>query len=64
MYNNTMKRYWLFAWSKFYPDGGMNDYISSFYTVEEAKNHFVGVADKYDHYQIVDSQTLNVMESY
>ncbi len=57
-----MKTYWLFAWCSFYPNGGMNDYIGSFKTVEEAKNHFISIAGKYDHYQIMNSLTLNLME--
>ena len=58
-----MKRYWLFTWDKYYPSGGMNDCRSSFHTVEEAKTYLLDLSDTtYDYYQIVDSQTGNVME--
>lgn len=35
-----MKRYMLFAGSTFYPAGGMDDYIESYDTIEEAINCF------------------------
>ncbi len=57
-----MKRYWLFTWDDYYPSGGMNDYRSSFHTVEEAKTYLLDLSNTFDRYQIVDSQTLNEME--
>lgn len=31
-----MKRFWLFIGADYYPGGGMNDFISSFDTLDEA----------------------------
>ena len=38
-----MKRYILFASLNYYPQGGMDDFIKDFETLEEAKKH----AEKY-----------------
>jgi len=32
-----MKRYWLFAGDNYYPNGGMDDFVGSFYRIDEAK---------------------------
>jgi hypothetical protein len=34
-----MKRYMLFAYYRYYPAGGMNDFIDSYDTIEEALAH-------------------------
>lgn len=31
-----MKRYWLFTFPTFYPSGGMDDFVNSYDTAEEA----------------------------
>lgn len=50
-----MKRYWLFAGDAYYPGGGMEDFIASFDTVEEANADQSG--RKADWCQILDSAT-------
>lgn len=35
-----MKRYWLFSGQIYYPGGGMDDFIGSYDTVDEAKAVF------------------------
>jgi hypothetical protein len=52
-----MKKYLLFTFDCYYPNGGMNDYYDSFDTVEEAR-----AVVKTDYYQIVDKHTLEVVE--
>ncbi len=51
-----MKRFWLFAWFVYYPEGGMNDFLCSYDTVEEAKAD-VSRYDMFDHAEITDSNT-------
>lgn len=55
-----MKRYFVFGYYKYYPRGGMNDFLANFETEEEANNY---VSDKrkstaidydYDYYEVVD----------
>lgn len=51
-----MKRYWLFMFSNYYPQGGMNDFSESFDTVEDCHKKYNDECEKweYDHYQIFD----------
>ncbi len=51
-----MKRFLLFAWYQFYPEGGMNDFVNSYDTVEEAKAD-VSKYEKLDYAEIIDSTT-------
>lgn len=54
-----MKKYMLFASLSYYPQGGFDDFIEFFDTIEEAKNCFSkGVKKKlWDWYQIIDTST-------
>jgi hypothetical protein len=61
-----MKRYWLFQFDQYYPQGGMNDFVESFDSLEEAlvhykklKNHFKG-----DYYHIFDSQNQTIISKW
>jgi hypothetical protein len=36
-----MKRFLLFAYSDYYPQGGMNDFEESFDTLEDAKAYYI-----------------------
>jgi hypothetical protein len=59
-----MKRYWLFFWDTYYPSGGMNDFLGSFDSVEEAKNHLTREKDMVlAHYEILDRDTMEIVES-
>jgi hypothetical protein len=50
-----MKRYLLFAFDKYYPKGGWEDFIGSFDTIEECKQLSM-IERFYDEYQIIDSE--------
>ena len=65
-----MKRYGLFAFADYYPDGGWSDFVKAFDTQEEAKMHAedgVTVArDKYHHprgsnFQVVDMELSTIL---
>ena len=71
-----MKRYVLFEIDNFYPLGGLSDLSDKgpFYdTIEEARSAYMAgttreteigeYISRYDYYQIVDTQTLGVVES-
>ena len=57
-----MKGYLLFVFSEFYPEGGWDDFVGSYDTIEEARNHLgesgfnFDFDSKYQYqiYQIVD----------
>ena len=48
-----MKRFLVFVWDQFYPEGGMNDFQASFNELETAKK-FTDNILKYDWYQVYD----------
>ncbi|KKT86008.1 MAG: hypothetical protein UW85_C0008G0002 [Parcubacteria group bacterium GW2011_GWA1_Parcubacteria_45_10] len=57
-----MKQFLIFAGDTYYPSGGWQDFIGSENTKEEAlllmsKRH-------YDWWQVVDSQTGNIVDSF
>jgi hypothetical protein len=53
-----MKRYLLFAYDRYYPSGGMNDFVGDFDTLDElkiaAKNKDVKY---YDYIKYLDTET-------
>lgn len=67
-----MKRYLLFAGDTYYPAGGLGDLIDKFDTVEEARQDALkaryfedGSGTWYfDWYQIVDANTLTIVEHH
>ena len=55
------ERFMLFAGSHYYPGGGMNDYVRSFDTVEQAiSNIGTGWAARNDWMHVLDSKTGEV----
>ena len=54
---NKRGRYWLFAYEKDNPKGGMNDFIFSFNTIEDFEEKSTNLITKYTYYQILDTQT-------
>lgn len=56
------ERYLLFAGDRYYPSGGWRDYKMDFSSVESAKTAVTGL-DDYDWWQIVDSETRQIVES-
>jgi hypothetical protein len=54
-----MKRYWLFAGSVYYPQGGISDLVDSFDTIEEARTAFDESGEEWA--QIVDSQSASIV---
>jgi len=61
-----MKRYLLFTFSNYYPCGGFEDYIDIFDTIEEAYNYWINIPsiDRHCNCQIVDYQTLQIVQEY
>ena len=50
-------RYWVFGFDGYYPSGGMNDYRFSFNTIEEFEMEIAEIGTKYQHYQILDTES-------
>lgn len=57
-----MKKYWLFAYADYYPDGGMNDVRLKFNTAEEFKNNHGEVYDGFAVYELLDMETQKYCE--
>jgi len=51
-----MKRFFLFHWDGYYPEGGMNDFLGDFDTIEEAKEAYFNEKYRYDNRQIWDTE--------
>lgn len=47
--------YYLFTFSAYYPEGGMNDYIGAYSTAEEAKEVAISTSAEYWHIASVDA---------
>lgn len=67
-----MKKYLLVQWCYYYPDGGLDNIRYQFDDLEEALKQFdsdVNISKSrelsgYDHHELVDRDTLNVIKSY
>jgi len=57
-----MKRYILFAFWNHYPQGGMDDMIDSFDTLQEAEYRIKELRENYEEYQIFDTASKRVMK--
>lgn len=61
-----MKRYLLFSYDQYYPEGGMNDFRESYATLDEAifaQNNFADLnGRRYDIYDIYDTLTMSLVE--
>lgn len=59
-----MKRFLVFAFDTYYPDGGWNDFQSSWDSLDEARAASAGTREGngYDHSHIVDGQTGRIEE--
>jgi hypothetical protein len=60
-------RYLLFKFGQYYPGGGMKDFEGVFSSVEDAKKYleedsWFDFDYEFDHYQIVDRETMKVVE--
>jgi hypothetical protein len=53
-----MKRYLLFAYDHYYPQGGMDDCIAIFNSFEECMKELKGYYSSYDYYQILDTKDM------
>jgi len=49
-----MKRYMLFGYWKYYPSGGMHDFIDSFDTIDEAWQRILDNPEHHDIHHIYD----------
>ncbi len=58
------KRYWLFKFDEYYPCGGMNDFVGSFDSFNEAKDKFNSYAPVYNlvYGEIFDSVNNTIEE--
>lgn len=50
----------LFAWSPYYPGGGLNDLVFEGNSVDECWKYLA--EENYDHYQIVDDKFVVLVE--
>ena len=59
-----MKRYWLYMYNQYYPNGGMNDYQGDYNSIEECKERMVEVNKEWehDHYHILDIESKMIVE--
>lgn len=59
-----MKRYLLFTFGNYYPNGGFEDYVDSFDTIEDAYNFWLSIPeiDRDTNCQIVDYTTLKIVK--
>ena len=63
VYNSyTMKRYLLFAFSGYYPEGGWNDLQGDYGTLKKARE-MVAKLSGHDWYQIVDTKINRILDS-
>ncbi len=53
------KRYWLFQWYNYEASGGLNDFVESFDTVEDAIAYDIGYT--WDRGHIFDSETRRLV---
>ena len=58
--SESVKLYAVFLGDNYYPAVGINDYMSSFDTVDEAKSFILKMV--FDWFQIVDTRTFEVVE--
>lgn len=60
-----MERYWVFCWSTYYPEGGMNDFKSDHdifqHAVDAAEMHLAEECS--GHTEVLDSRTGTMMYS-
>ena len=59
-----MKKILLFAGMKYYPAGGADDFVDSFESISEAKDHILKNAGSYEWANIIDTETGDKMEIY
>jgi len=57
-----MKQYILFAFWNHYPQGGMDDMIDSFDTLQEAEERIKELREHYEEYQIFDTLSKRIMK--
>ena len=59
-----IKKYWVVAWDSYYPDGGLNNVVGSFETLEEAEEFAESYTGPYsssirpDHVEVEDVSYL------
>jgi hypothetical protein len=57
-----MKQYILFAFWNHYPQGGMDDMIDSFDTLQEAEERIKELREHYEEYQIFDTLSKRIIK--
>lgn len=61
----SMKKYLLVRWDDYYPSAGLENIRASFHTIEEAEAALnASIAEFYDHSQIIDRDTLDVLRRH
>jgi hypothetical protein len=60
----VMNPFMVFAYDQYYPSGGTSDFIGSFATVAEAKEHMATAERRYDQVEIVtyDGEKFQLVE--
>lgn len=58
-----MKQFLVFAGSNFYPNGGWSDYKGDFDSIENALRYLVKSHSEWEWYQIVNSETKEIIEA-
>lgn len=58
------KKYIIFTFDNYYPNGGINDLTGDFDTIKECRERLMKKANSYSywHYQIVDRDTWEIIE--
>lgn len=59
-----MKKYILFQYLDYYPDGGMGDFAGSFSSGSEILNFCKSQRMNYDSYEVVDRDTWEIMKEF
>lgn len=57
-----MKRFMLFFGDRYYPQGGMRDFIGSYNTIEEAVEKTLDQINDYDWFHIYDIETQEIVK--
>lgn len=52
--NDDNAKFWLFGTYRYYPSGGINDFIGTYDTLEEARKEVLDVGGEFDYYTAIE----------
>lgn len=52
--NDDNAKFWLFGTYRYYPSGGINDFISAYDTLEEARKDGLAIGGEFDYYTVIE----------